>query len=603
MRTWVTDQLPRCAAGTVVIVDPPGVVSEHDLASHYGEHAVVATVRSWIELRNAWEANGRRRKASDPPLILHVIDPDTTSIEALPWDIDASSCSAHVRIPVPASIAVAFASLDDPTAANALTAIDSAKAAPPVALLGAVSGRAATEPPSGAAQFDMALRLRHRPTSPEVLSLAQEILDDPLAQAVLDDPPRWGDVRKAWEHWLGDPDQSPWQQHVEAARGRLVDLFLEGVLPPSPATVAGNVPRWASVGVAERTTEDRVAALLESTPVVPITTFEEWGSVAQWWGELRFRLAEHGRPDSDLTRSAWERWSELDEAFLAWLDESYGAQLTRSWTNGPISLDKVQPYLAYQHQPGDRMLLIVMDGMGFAQWAQIRSSIRVPVESTRATLAMLPTLTEVSRQAIAAGGLPLTFRESIKGTHREPHRWSEAWADDVPTVSWFRIDGIREDEFTAIPIGSSDVIGVVLSIVDEHMHANELLGDIGLRTAIEAWMGSGILNLLLDRAAEAGYRIWMTADHGNLDCEPSKAPSEGQFAERAGTRVRRYASKTLRDHSDVPGHRRDSLPGYPSDLAEKLLFAPGRTGWGKARLSHGGLSFDEVIVPFIEFAL
>jgi hypothetical protein len=70
--------------------------------------------------------------------------------------------------------------------------------------------------------------------------------------------------------------------------------------------------------------------------------------------------------------------------------------------------------------------------------------------------------------------------------------------------------------------------------------------------------------------------------------------------ERAGTRARRYASNELRNDAAVEGVVWDTLPGYPSDEAERLLFALGRTGWGQSRLSHGGLSLDEVIVPLVQ---
>ena len=60
----------------------------------------------------------------------------------------------------------------------------------------------------------------------------------------------------------------------------------------------------------------------------------------------------------------------------------------------------------------------------------------------------------------------------------------------------------------------------------------------------------------------------------------TKEPREGDFVERNGTRTRRYASKTLRDDSAVDGIVWDELPGDPRAEAERLLFAPGRTGWG-----------------------
>lgn len=206
----------------------------------------------------------------------------------------------------------------------------------------------------------------------------------------------------------------------------------------------------------------------------------------------------------------------------------------------------------------------------------------------------------MSRQAIAAGTLPTDFADSLRNTRREPQRWASAWGETGATNAWVRIDGAQIDELAAVPFDFADVIGLVLSATDELMHSAELLGDVGLNAGLEAWVQSGVFSTLLSRASEHGYETWLTADHGNLAVKPTKESREGAFVERAGTRARRYGSKTLRDDAAMDGVSWDSLPGYPTAEAEKLLFAPGQTGWGPARLSHGGLSLDEVIVPLVQ---
>jgi hypothetical protein len=163
-----------------------------------------------------------------------------------------------------------------------------------------------------------------------------------------------------------------------------------------------------------------------------------------------------------------------------------------------------------------------------------------------------------------------------------------------------RIDGVRRDELAAVPFGTTDVIGLVLSATDKLMHSAEVLGDIGLHAEIEAWMRSGVLAELLTMADQSGYQTWLTADHGNLAVQRATELREGAFVERTGTRSRRYGSKALRDAASMDGVVWNELPGYPRDEAERLLFAPGRKGWGPSRLSHGGLSLDEVIVPLVQ---
>jgi hypothetical protein len=73
---------------------------------------------------------------------------------------------------------------------------------------------------------------------------------------------------------------------------------------------------------------------------------------------------------------------------------------------------------------------------------------------------------------------------------------------------------------------------------------------------------------------------------------------EGPLVDQAGTRVRLYDNTVLRDTARAEGIAWDP-PGLPEGKAP--LFAPGKTGYhsGGPRVTHGGLSVDEVIVPFV----
>ena len=451
---------------------------------------------------------------------------------------------------------------------------------------------------SAARQFQAALHLVGHGQPSAVIELALGSFEDPLARALLDDPPRIDEVQQAWEEWLADPLGSRWATHMHECRAELIDLFMAGQLIPVPKGDA-DVPLWATVGVAQESPGVRVAALLDSLPAVP-ASLDDWVRIAQWWGEVRSGLAQVNPADADLEARAWDWWAETDQRFLAWLRASYGSQLTRTWASWPASLDKVQPFLTKRQAVAGRLLVVVLDGMGFTQWTRIRELSSVRVARSGGALAMLPTLTEVSRQAIAAGGPPIQFADSLRSTSKEPQRWASAWSESGVTTAWVRIDGARTEELSVVPFGAAEVIGLVLSATDELMHSAELLGDVGLHAGLDAWLKSGVFSTLLARAAEHGYETWLTADHGNLAVEPTKEPREGAFVERAGTRARRYGSKTLRDDAAVEGVVWDALPGYPTDESQRLLFAPGRTGWGPSRLSHGGLSLDEVIVPLVQ---
>jgi hypothetical protein len=149
-----------------------------------------------------------------------------------------------------------------------------------------------------------------------------------------------------------------------------------------------------------------------------------------------------------------------------------------------------------------------------------------------------------------------------------------------------------------VDFGAARAIGVVVNAVDDLMHTSELFGDAQLLPNLDVWVANGFLDDLVQRASAAGIEVWITADHGNLECLPARAPAEGVAIESAGKRLLRYPNRVLRDASTADGVVWDDIPGMPSS-AEPLLFAPGRLAFTNNRISisHGGLSIDEVIVP------
>ncbi|MGH9268618.1 MAG: hypothetical protein ACRD0D_10640, partial [Acidimicrobiales bacterium] len=132
--------------------------------------------------------------------------------------------------------------------------------------------------------------------------------------------------------------------------------------------------------------------------------------------------------------------------------------------------------------------------------------------------------------------------------------------------------------------------------VDDLVHTSELLGDGQFLANLGVWVANGFLDDLVRRADAAGIEVWITADHGNLECRPARALKEGVAVESAGKRLLRYPNLTLRDASTADGIVWNDIPGMPGS-AEPMLFAN-----NPLSVSHGGLSIDEVIVPLLRVA-
>lgn len=591
MNNWVARQLAsiRGIGGVVIILDRDGLVEASAVDGQ------VHVIEDWWTLRTIYERHGRRRDNLAPPLVFVVRGPFAT--EALPWDIEQSSVlTVTVKLPGPPDVRTALRELDQDEFDHAAPAVAAWPGQPAAALLRSLTGidfRGSPLPVADQLRVAARLATRARP-SPATAALARRWISDPLAVGLLAIPPDCSRLQNAWDTFVTSHDII-WSSEFAQAKPEIGTLFTAGLLEP---TIASAVPvGWPPIGIRRPSSEERARALLEAAPLQPPVDTAGWQTVAEWWGDVRRLVA--GGP-TDLREAAWSRWNELDSAFLPWLRNRYGTLLSSSapW---PSAVHRIASFLArrLREKAAERVLLVVLDGLGHAQWAYLRERLNIDVLAAGSTFALVPTYTTISRQAIFAGDLPASSPDTLWTTHPEARRWREHWAAegfDVRGVAYHRVDGRLP--YDLLEFGDAPVIGLVVNAVDDLMHTSELLGDAQLMASLDVWVANGFLTDLVARATAAGIETWITADHGNLECIGTGSVSEGVAIESAGKRLLRYPNRTLRDASSAEGIVWDNIPGLPP-TAEPLLFAAGRTAFtgNKISVSHGGLSLDEVIVP------
>jgi hypothetical protein len=261
--------------------------------------------------------------------------------------------------------------------------------------------------------------------------------------------------------------------------------------------------------------------------------------------------------------------------------------------------------------PGARYALLVVDGLSLDQWVVIRQVLGETCPGMRlrerAVFAWVPTLTSVSRQAVFAGKLPLFFPTSIHTTDREDRQWRQFWADQgLTTNEIVYARGLGDGGFAELREELSRpgirVAGLVVDKVDRILHGMEL-GAAGMHNQVRQWAGQGSLGELLELLTAAGFTVFLTSDHGNIEATGCGRPAEGACADVRGERVRIYGSDLLRTavREKFPGAIAWPAAGLPGDYLP--LLAPPRRAFvheGKTVIAHGGASLEEVMVPFVE---
>lgn len=412
----------------------------------------------------------------------------------------------------------------------------------------------------------------------------------------------------------------------KAVRAYIDSLFLEGYLKPvSPSQLGlghSLIPpeAWFRIGLEldpEAEIQERFERLTEKLTVnIPTTDGEatEWLSFAFQWANLLVLWYQIPAPQpADLSHGFHRLQATADAQFLGWVIHQYHTLHYQSPIK-PVMVHHIPRFLARQREIGhlDKVALILMDGLALDQWLAIRPILanQLPNLTFRqqSVFAWLPTITSVSRQALFAGKPPIGFPQSILRTKREPKLWEQFWVDHglPPSQVTYRA-GLRNlDQITdlqeTITHPQIKILGLVVDKVDRISHHKES-GTPVMHQQIRPWVEQGFMAALLSLLVEHRFKVFITADHGNIETTGIGSPAEKAIADYRGQRVRIYPDQALR--SQVKEHFPQAIewdsPVLPADFLP--LLAPGRTAFiteGDVMITHGGISMEELIVPFIE---
>jgi hypothetical protein len=620
MKAWLALQLEpirrRPDSQAAIVLDPDLVLSANEL-SGYGD---VVRVTDWYSLRQAYEQHGRRRPPDQPKLILLVQSERFRDRTELAYDLEQSSLVVRITVPAPLRFRPLVRDLPDALSDKAVEVLrehggDNDHVAIGALLLQLWGASLGGLNRSAAVELDAVVRLRSNCEIPESLwPLVRSRTGTPLAQALADQPPNLQVVQDAWDDWLFRGSASSWSEVFGEVGPSFTRLVILGLVHPAIRHGDG-LPGWAVLGARDASAAERLEELLDRQPdcedfaVAGAWTAARWIEAARWWGGVRLILAT-GELSTDIgiVLSARQAWSRLDTAFVGWLRKNLGQTMLAA-AGAPPTVDKIAGWLARRLRDGraKRVMLVVADGMAFSNWAQLMEETGLTAEESHGAFAMIPTSTSISRQALFAGRYPRDFSNSLRRTDQDQAQWRAFWREEglaPASVGFATISGSSLGQLDAVrtQLSNVEVMGLVLSAVDEMLHGSNVLGDRQVHAGLAAWAKTGFMAALVQLAELQGFEVWLTADHGNLEAEPLGKIQEGLAVDSAGLRVRWYASASLREASGANGILWDP-PGLPKGVCSPL-FAPGRGGYftGDVRVTHGGLSLDEVIVPLVKVA-
>lgn len=301
----------------------------------------------------------------------------------------------------------------------------------------------------------------------------------------------------------------------------------------------------------------------------------------------------------------------VDERFFEWMMERFGT-LHNQPPVPPVMIHHIPRAMArrFEESEEEKIALVVVDGMAYDQWVVLKDVLGEQRKDLQfresGVFTWVPTVTSVCRQALFAGKLPLYFPSSINTTTKESALWTQFWLNrglSRAQVAYSKLlgEGALDELKDTLSSPNIRIAGIILDKVDKIMHGMEL-GTAGMHNQVRQWAQQGHFGRLIDALYTLGFKVWVTSDHGNIEAEGCGKPAEGAIADLKGQRVRVYPDQVLR--SKITEKFPEAIEWPAIGLPEEYfpLLTQGRSAFvaeGTRTVAHGGISLEEVIVPFV----
>ena len=295
----------------------------------------------------------------------------------------------------------------------------------------------------------------------------------------------------------------------------------------------------------------------------------------------------------------------------------------------------VVPELVKKDKP---VLFVVIDNLRYDQWKVMESTINnyYKLEKEVPYYAILPTATQYARNAIFSGLTPLEMEKQF------PQYWKNDVDDggknlyeaEFLTAHLKRLGlNLKQDYFkiTNLAAGKkladnfrtlkdNNLVTVVYNFVDMLSHAKtemdvvkELASDDkAYRSLTLSWFKNSPLLDIIQQAQKLGFKLIITTDHGTINVKnPSKVIGDKNTS--LNLRYKTGRSLTYED-KEVYAVKDPKKIGLPTiNMSSSYIFAKNDyflayvnnynhyVSYYKNTYQHGGISLEEVIVPFLVF--
>ena len=300
--------------------------------------------------------------------------------------------------------------------------------------------------------------------------------------------------------------------------------------------------------------------------------------------------------------------------FKSILQENLYVQLFNySYTTKPYTVDRILDFINFNFKD-ENIALIVMDGMSYDEWFILKDYLKSFKIKELESFSILPSITSFSRTSIFTGKTPnrfLTEDNEIKYNAAEKGFKEYFMEKDIPEydILYGRIDLNNEiiknnkDKIEWEYLQEYKALGLICNLFDDASHSIKIFGEnkSNLYKTIKSSIDSSNLIYLLKKLKKFGYKIILTADHGNIYCEGNRIKSDKKLEfKHESSRCLIFDYELFADKI-VEANPQECFKYQYNILSEDLflVFAIDGCFDNDSSITHGSISPEECIVPVV----
>ncbi len=311
--------------------------------------------------------------------------------------------------------------------------------------------------------------------------------------------------------------------------------------------------------------------------------YRDWIEIAKVKGEI------------DYFATKFNKFYDLrfiDQQFRVFIFDSYKSLSAETNRSFPVILTKTLEHISSD----GRVALLVMDGMSMFDFRIMSNEFDDIAYDQYASYALIPTTTSISRQSLLSGKYPVELVQPFNVSHEQKEFFQAA------ERLGYRQNQVAYERGYDIEISSSvKFLCVILNDIDDLMH-NQLHGKSGMFSDVQRMAKTGKIQGLIKKLYSSGFSVYITSDHGNTVCRGKGRP-KGMGIDIETRSNRMLILKDFAEKEKYLGNGTFVYPGYYLDKQYTYLICDSGESYDQKDaevLTHGGVTIDEVIVPFIE---